>query len=356
MTVGRLRCLLGAPGVLLIAVSCTNAEPQATANNAARRRPAQAVEVVIVSRDTVVDAILATGAIEALQYIELIPEVQGRLTRILVREGTEVKRGKALFKVDDAELKALVAQLEAERDLANQSLKRAEDLAAKDASSPAELDAAEAAARSAEARLLLQQVRLRRTLVRAPFSGIVGERLVSLGDYVTTSTSLTTLQTVDPQRASFQVPERYSGRIGNGQVVVFKVAAVDQEFTGIVDFVNPVVQLPSRTITVKARVPNPDRRLKPGMFIEASIATEIRPQAIVIPEDAVLTVEGSTYVWVIADDRASRRNVQLGVRTPGWVEVLSGLDEGEKTVVGGVQLLFEGASVQETEVERTRSR
>ena len=243
VTVCRLSSLLLVPSAFLMMVSCTNAEPQAAAGTGERVRPAQSVEVVTVFRDTVVDAILATGAIEALQSIELRPEVQGRLTRILAREGTEVKRGKALFKVDDAELKALVAQLEAERDLANQSLARAKDLVAKDASSPAELDAAEAASRSAEARLLLQQVRLRRTLVRAPFSGVVGERLVSLGDYVTTSTPLTTLLTVDPQRASFQVPERYADRIGNGQVVVFKVAAVDQEFTGIVDFVNPVVKL-----------------------------------------------------------------------------------------------------------------
>lgn len=314
--------------------------------------PAMPVEVAVARTDTVVDAILATGTIEAVQSIELRPEVQGRLTEILAREGTEVDAGTPLFKVDDAELRALVAQLTAERDRAAQALERTKELISQNAASAADLEDAEAAARSRQAQLELQQVRLERTVVRAPFAGVVGQRFVSLGDYVTPSTRLTTLQTVDPQRAAFQVPERYAERLARGQSVTFRVAAVEREFTGTVDFVDPLVQVPARTILVKALVRNPRRLLKPGMFVEARLATEVRPSAIVIPEDAIMPLEGSDFVWVVADGKVNRRPVTLGVRTPGYVEVREGVAAGEQVVVGGLQRLFEGAPVTAIPTER----
>ena len=226
------------------------------------------VEAAVARTDTVVDAILATGQIEALQSIELRPDIEGRIAEILIREGSPVQKGAALFKVDDAELTAQVARAEADRDLARQSLARTRDLLGQKASSQAELERAEATARSNDAQLALLKVRLDRTTVRAPFAGVAGQRFVSLGDYVTTDTRLLALQTVSPQRASFQVPERYADQLKPGQVVTFRVAALPgKEFTGRVDFVDPVVQLPGRTILVKAVVPNPRRELQAGMFV-----------------------------------------------------------------------------------------
>ncbi len=149
--------------------------------------PAMPVEVVVARSDTVVDAILATGQIEAVQSIELRSDIEGRVAAILVREGTVVSRGRALIKIDDAELKAEVARAEAERDLARQSLSRTRELLSQKASSQSELERAEATTRSTEAQYQLLKVRLDRTTVRAPFSGVTGRRLVSLGDYVTTS-------------------------------------------------------------------------------------------------------------------------------------------------------------------------
>jgi membrane fusion protein (multidrug efflux system) len=318
------------------------------------QRPAIPVEVYEAVADTVIETVLATGAIEAVQFIEVRPELQGRLVEISAREGTGVRRGAPLFRIDDAELQALVAQLEAERDQAVQALERTRELLQMDASSQADLEAAEATARSREAQLRLQQVRLERTVIRAPFSGLVGERFVSMGDYVTPSSRLTTLQTVDPQRAAFRVPERYAERLEVGQSVRFTVAAVNRDFSGTVDFVDPVVQLPSRTILIKAQVPNPDRVLMPGMFVEAMLATEVRPEAVVIPEDAILPLGTETYVWVVSEGTVSRRAVTLGVRTTGFVEIRDGVTAGEAVVVGGLQQMSEGAQVEPTLVERIR--
>src|SRR6184192_912250 len=311
------------------------------------------VEVVVARTDTVRDEISATGQIEAVQSIELRPEVDGRIVEILIREGQEVEQGTPLFKVDDAQLKAQVAQLEAQRDLAQQALARAKDLAQQNASSAADLEKAEAEARSAQAQYDLQRIRLDRTTVRAPFAGVVGQRYVSVGDYVTTSTRLASLHTVNPQRAAFQVPERFARLLRPGQEVTFRVAAIPgHDFSGTVDFVDAVVQLPGRTILVKARVPNSERLLQPGMFIEAHLVTAVRPKAIVIPEDAVVPVQGTNLVWVVKDGKVAQQPVSLGVRTPGFVEVTSGLEVGTQVVVGGLELLAPGAPVMAKVVER----
>jgi len=309
----------------------------------------------MVVRDTVVDAITATGQIEAIESIKLHPAVEGRLVQILVQEGAAVTEGEILFKVDDAELNAEVAQAEADRDLAAQALKRTQELMAKNASSAADLERAQATAKSSEARLELLKVRLDHTSVRAPFTGVAGQRFVSVGDYVSTATPLISLQTYDPQRAAFAVPERYAQRLKPGQRVTFSVAAIPgRTFTGRVDFVDPVVQLPARTILVKAVVPNPGRVLQAGMFVEASLQAEVRPNALVVPEDAIVPLTGASFVWVVDSGKASRHDVKLGVRTAGFVEIDSGLSAGQQVVVGGQERLFPGAPVAPTVVQRPR--
>lgn len=349
----RLRTLLAVAALAACAKASPESKGAGSGGPGAAGPPAMPVEVAVARTDTVVDAILASGQIESIQSVELRPEIEGRLAAILVREGAEVVKGTPLFQVDDGELKAEVARAEADRDLARQALERTRELIDQQASSQADLERAEATARSTRAQYDLLSLRLARTTVRAPFSGVVGQRFVSVGDYLTTSTRLASLQTVHPQRAAFQVPERYAAALKVGQRVVFRVAALPgKEYTGVVDFVDPVVQLPGRTITVKAEVANPHRELQAGMFIDARLATAVRPNAVVIPEDAILPIQGSSFVWVAKDGKATRREVVLGVRTPGWVETKSGVEAGESVVVGGQERLSEGAPVAPKVVER----
>ena len=348
-----LRTLLAVAALAACAKASPESKGAGSGGPGAAGPPAMPVEVAVARTDTVVDAILASGQIESIQSVELRPEIEGRLAAILVREGAEVVKGTPLFQVDDGELKAEVARAEADRDLARQALERTRALIDQQASSQADLERAEATARSTRAQYDLLSLRLARTTVRAPFSGVVGQRFVSVGDYLTTSTRLASVQTVHPQRAAFQVPERYAAALKVGQRVVFRVAALPgKEYTGVVDFVDPVVQLPGRTITVKAEVANPKRELQAGMFIDARLATAVRPNAVVIPEDAILPIQGSSFVWVAKDGKATRREVVLGVRTPGWVETKSGVEAGESVVVGGQERLSEGAPVAPKVVER----
>jgi membrane fusion protein (multidrug efflux system) len=342
--------------LIVLAAACSKAKSAAPAGGPGGGMPPMPVEVSAAIRDTVVDAIAAAGQIEAVQSIELRPEVQGRITDILVREGQEVDAGTALFKVDDAELKAQVAQAEAERQMARQALERTKQLITQHASSTSDLEQAQAKSQGADANYDLLKTRLDRTVVRAPFAGVVGRRLVSIGTFVSNQTPLTSLQSVNPQHASFQVPERYAERLRRGQLVSFQVASLPgRNFSGEVVFVDPVVELPGRTILIKARVPNPEHQLQAGMFIEARLATNVRPNAVVVPEDAILPLQGSTYVWVVKEGKADRRQVTLGVRTAGWAEIVGGgIDAGDQVVVGGAERLFPGAPLMPQVVERHR--
>jgi membrane fusion protein (multidrug efflux system) len=278
-----------------------------------------------------------------VQAVELRSDQEGRVVALLFHEGQLVSRGAPLVRIDDAMLRAQAERADADRDLARQQLERVQRLRDQNAATPADLERAQAAARSATAALAVLQLQIARSMVRAPFAGVVGQRFVSLGDYVTTTSPLLTLQTVDPQRAVIEVPERHAATLKLGQTVEFTVAAEPgRTFAARVDFIDPVVQNANRTIMVKGLARNPGGVLKPGMFVEARLATSTRANAVVIPEDAVQPQRTANIVWVVANGKASRRVVQLGVRSQGIVEVLSGVSPGELVVVGGLERMAEG--------------
>jgi membrane fusion protein (multidrug efflux system) len=305
--------------------------------------PPMPVDVDTARLDAVIEAVRATGRIEAVQAVDLRSDEEGRIIELLFAEGQFVAKGRPLVRIDDAMPRAQAERAKADRDLAVQQLARVRRLREQNASTPADLERAEAAARSAEAALGILDLQIERSIVRAPFSGVVGQRFVSAGDYVTSATRLLTLQTVDPQRAVIEVPERHAVRLRRGQIVEFTVAAEPGRiFRAQVDFIDPVVQEANRTIVVKGRARNADGVLKPGMFIEARLATATRADAVVVPEDAIQPLRTTNVVWAVADGKASRRVVQLGTRSQGFVEVLSGVAPGELVVVGGLERMAEG--------------
>jgi membrane fusion protein, multidrug efflux system len=317
--------------------------PGGAGGGAPMSMPPMPVDVDTARVQSIVDAVRATGRIEALQAVDLRPDQEGRVTALLFHEGQFVARGLPLVRIDDAMLRAQAERADADRDLARQQLERVRRLRDQNAATPADLERAEAAARTTTAALAVLQLQITRSVVRAPFAGAVGQRFVSVGDYVTTSTRLLTLQTVDPQRAVIEVPERHAVLLKLGLTVEFTVAAEPgRTFTARVDFIDPVVQTANRTIMVKGLAPNPGQVLKPGMFIEARLATATRANAIVVPEDAVQPLRTENVVWVVAKGKASRRVVQLGARSQGIVEITRGVSAGELVVVGGLERMGEG--------------
>lgn len=313
---------------------------------AQQEMPPMPVDVALARLDTVTDAIHVTGRIEAVHAIELRPDEPGRITALAFEEGQWVDAGTPLVRIDDAMLRAAAERAAADRDLAVQQLERERRLRDQNASAAADLERAEAAARSTAASLALLELQVERSTVRAPFSGMVGQRFVSLGDRVDEGTRLLSLHTVDPQLAVIQVPERHAGSLREGQDVRFTIAAhPDREFEATVDFIDPIVEPGARTILVKARAPNAERLLRPGMFIDARVMTATRADAVVVPEDAVQPLRTGNVAWVVSGGVAHRRVVELGARAPGAVEILSGVVAGDTVVVGGLERMGEGLPV-----------
>jgi membrane fusion protein (multidrug efflux system) len=324
----------------------SSASNPAAAAGAPGEMPPMPVDVDTARVESMIDAVRATGRIEAVQAVDLRPDEQGRITALLFHEGQSVTEGTPLVRIDDELLRAQAERARAERDLAQQQLERVRRLHAENASTPADLERVEAAARSANAALAVLELQIERSTVRAPFAGVIGQRFVSTGDYVTTSSRMLSLQTIDPQRAVIEVPERYASELRLGQPIEFTVAAqAGRTFRAQVDFIDPVVQDASRTIVVKASASNRDRALKPGMFIEARLATETRDDAVVVPEDAIQPLRTANIVWAVVDGKASRRVVEIGTRARGIVEIISGIRPGEVVVVGGLERMAEGMAL-----------
>jgi membrane fusion protein (multidrug efflux system) len=195
----------------------------------------------------------------------------------------------------------------------------------------------------------LRKRQLKDTRITAPFAGVVGARAVSPGQVISPNTSLTWLVSLDPIKLEFNVPERFLSVCREGQDLEIKVAAWPEErFQGKVYFVAPFVETDLRTTLVKARIPNKDQRLKPGMFANLDLTLTIRDQAIVIPEPAIfrnLDEERALVYVVDENNQAQLRTVRVGERKSRKVEILQGLDAGEEVIVEGSQKIGPGSPI-----------
>ena len=198
----------------------------------------------------------------------------------------------------------------------------------------------------ARARVTVAQKALADTVVRAPFAGAVGERFVSVGDYVTRGTKVASVVRIDPLRVELTVPEQYVSAVATGRAVNFEVDAYPKEtFTGQVRYVSPSVTASTRALTLEAIVPNPTGRLKPGFFATARIEEAEKRPGILVPSAAVRTVAGTARVFVIAADRAEERVVMTGQAVGDQIEIVSGLKAGERLAANAVNQLVDGIRI-----------
>jgi membrane fusion protein (multidrug efflux system) len=301
---------------------------------------------------------------EAEAQITVKAESPGRVVSIPAREGTRVDVGQLLLVLDTTKLsaelevaEAAVARAETESRNLRRRLDRNRQLLEEGAISPqtfddieAQTETAEAVLRESRARLELARERLDDATVEAPFAGQVGERTVDVGDYLAVGDPLFVLVDDDPLEIDFPVPERYVGRIREGAPVDFRVRSLPgRTFVGQVVFVSPVVDTETRTVTVKARVPNTESELRAGQFGEVRLELGLRPEAVVVPEAAIVPGRTEDAVYLVEGDTARRRVVTLGTRTVGRIEVVSGVEAGDTVVVAGQQRLSDGVPVRISE-------
>jgi len=249
-------------------------------------------------------------------------------------------------RLDPAIPEAEVEQAKANLTLAKSKFDRAVDLAQRNYISGQAKDEAENNLRVAEAALQLAQAKLAKTDIRAPFSGIIGLRSVSVGDYVKEGADLVNLESIDPLKVDFRVPEIYLRQVQPGQSLTITLDAMPGNgYDGKVVAVNPLVDAAGRAIVIRAQVSNRDQTLRPGMFARVRLITRDQSDAMVVPEQALVPQGAEQYVYKVVDSKASRVKVETGQRRDAKVEVVSGLKPGDVVVTAGQLKLREGAPV-----------
>lgn len=314
--------------------------------------PAPLVEFVAPKTMTVVEKAEAVGTARANESVTLTSRQSGTVSRILFQEGQMVRKGEALVELESREraadldsVRAEITQARAAADEIRQQLDRARQLRATGNAPEARVDQLESQLRAAEGRIRQNESRQRAADARlddfritAPFEGRVGLRQVSVGALLQPGTIVTTLDDISKIKLDFSIPEQFLAVLRPGLSVATTTPAYPgREFVGQVSAVDTRVDPLTRAVRLNATFENADGALKPGMFLNVGLAVATRADALVVPEDALVAEGTRQYIYVVADGRAMRREVQLGLRMQSEVEIRDGVKLGDQIVVRGQQ-------------------
>jgi membrane fusion protein (multidrug efflux system) len=304
------------------------------------------VNMMKVTASPVSSTVSAVGALIAEDSVVLRPEIDGRIIKLLFKEGQPAKQGAVLVVLDSADQRARVAGAQADMKLAESRYKRNEELVAQNFISKQALDEARANLDVTRARLQQEQAALDKTTIRAPFTGVAGLRHVSPGAYVNKGDDIVRLDALGTLKLEVPVPETYLPLVHVGLPITLTVDALPgQTFSGKVHAIDPVVDPVSRNVRVRARIANPKSQLKPGMFARATADLGGKSSAIVLPEQVIVPRSDGSYVFLAVDGKAELRKVTLGKREPGRVEIVSGIAVGDTVVLDGQIKLRPGMPV-----------
>jgi membrane fusion protein (multidrug efflux system) len=337
---GRLFALL-LLGVLLPGLGCTSRETKAPPPQSV------AVEVAPVKVAPLEETLSAVGSLASPQETVVTSQIDGKVATLSIRQGQVAARGSVLATLDDSVQRAEVRAAEATLFNARQIYRRDQKVRKIGGISEQQLLSDEAAVRQAEAQVEQARASLAYTRIRAPFTGALGLRQVSLGSFVKAGNAIVGLHQVDPLHLDFSLPQQEVSRLRVGQPVRFTVVGLPETFQGQVTSIDPALAAGSRTVQLQATVPNHALRLKPGMFARVRLIVGTVPQALFVPMQA-LTAEGQVdQVWVVGpEEKAERRTVEVGTFQDNWVHIRSGLTPQDRVVTAGVQKLRPGAPLR----------
>lgn len=306
------------------------------------------VEVARVEAMTLTDDVQAVGSLKSSQGVMLRPEVSGRIARLGFVEGQRVQRGQLLVQLDDTLQQAQLKQAEAQASIARTNLQRSRELLAQNFVSQSAVDQNAASLQVAEAQVALAQAQLARMRVLAPFDGTAGLKLVDIGDYVKDGADVVNIEDLTALTVQFAVPERYIDRLRVGQPVDVAVDALPgRSFKGRVQAVDSQVDANGRALQVLAQVNNPGALLKPGMFARPRVIFSVREGAVLVPEEALVPLGAQQFVFKIVDGPdgqklSQRLEAKIGLRLPGKVEIVEGLQAGDVVATAGQTRLLRG--------------
>lgn len=340
----RARRLLSLIPPALFLAACSGDTTTAD-NGASPQRPPAAVAVKTITPQDVQHRLQALGTLLARDSIEVTTNVSEKITALHFRDGEVVNQGQPLATLAQQEEQALMASAQADLAEQERELRRLKGLIERKVAAQTEYDQRQTAKLRAEARIREVAAMIAERNLRAPFTGQVGLRRVSIGALVAPGEVITTLDDIKVMRMDFQIPALYLTAVSSGQTVEAYSEALQQSFSGKITAVDSRIDPIARNISVRAELPNPDLQLKPGMLMRLSLITEQR-SALMVPEEALQSIQDQHYVWLMTDEQVARQQqIELGLRKPGLVEASSGLSEGDHVIYEGYDMLREGVPV-----------
>ncbi|RJO73209.1 MAG: efflux RND transporter periplasmic adaptor subunit [Myxococcales bacterium] len=333
------------PWVLILIVSLATAAcskpPQAQAVADPQQKPLE-VEAAAVVREAIETRIDVTGTLAAWEESVLAIEVEGRIGQVLADLGDRVRKGSVLLRISSEEYELKATQANVELSSAQADFDRAQKLVAQGFSSQQEIDDVTRRLDLAVATLKLAKKKLDDTSLRAPFDGVIAERMVSPGEYARSGSACFRLAQDVPLKFKADVPERHSLDVHAGDPIqAFPAPLAGKPLAGKVTRVGPSVAQQNRSFVIEAQVENPDGAAKPGTFARATLLTAQTEEVLTIPETAVIEFAGNPRVFVVEDGKARERVIETGGKRLDRVIVTKGLKEGEKVVSSGVDLLVD---------------
>lgn len=308
--------------------------------------PAIPVEVASATTEELILSIPAVGTLRSNESVQVSPEIAGRIVELEANEGAAVAAGDPIATLDQSIYQAQIAEVQARISLSESNFERARELLARQAGTQRALDEAEAQLKADRADLQVAQALLDKTVVRAPFDGVLGLRRVSVGQYVDAGDVIVNLESIDPLKVDFRVPEIYFRQTTVDQAVSVTVDAMgDEPVRGTVYAIDPLVDENGRSLVLRAQIPNDDGKLRPGLFVRIELIYDRRADALMVPEAALVPIGRNSYVYRIENGTAKLVQIEIGQRLRGRIEVTSGLAAGDVVVTAGQLRLYEGATV-----------
>lgn len=336
----------------LLGAGCGESVPLNGPARVAAGPPSVGVVTIAASYRPVALEIEAIGTALANESVEITSKTTNTITAIRFEEGQLVQRGAVLVEFDSAQARAELAEAEAALVESESQYRRSKDLFATRALSQAQLDQLEAIYKANQARVAAARARLEDTIIRAPFTGRTGFRRVSVGSLVSPGTVITTLDDTSVIKLDFTVPQTFIYALEPGLPITAQTAGLpNRTFSGRVTTLGSRIDPVTRSITVRAELPNEDGTLRPGMFMTVTLRAQ-EVNALMIPEAAIVPEQGKTFVYVVENDVARRREVTIGRRTPGEVEIITGLAESERVIIEGTQKVRDHVRVHEVDADQ----
>jgi membrane fusion protein (multidrug efflux system) len=292
------------------------------------------------------ELIYSTGSLIPDEEVELSFETSGKVVGIFFKEGTRVKKGELMAKINDRPLQAQLLKLQAQRKLTEEREFRQRQLLERDAISRESYDQVATELQSLEADIMLIEARISETELRAPFDGIVGLRMISEGAYATTQTKIVRLVKISPLKIEFSIPERYAGEITPGFPISFVIDGIPKTFTANVYAVDPKVNMDTRTIVARAIYPNSNEELKPGRFASVRALLSQIENTISVPTEAIIPEMDGDKVFILRNGKAVEVRVTTGLRTASHIQIRSGLNFGDTLLTTAILQLRHNIPVQ----------